>query len=59
MAIAIQSLVLNFAAMQVFLYVTYVTTLFSDRNTSFYHMTWEFVKFPKFPFLSAYRLGTL
>ena len=43
MAIAIQSLVLNFAAMQVFLYVTYVTTLFSDRNTSFYHMTWELI----------------
>ena len=43
MAIAIQSLILNFAAMQVFLVCNIRDSTFSDRNTSFYHMTWELI----------------
>ena len=43
MVIAIQSLVLNFAAMQVFLVCNIRDKTFSDRNTSFYHMTWELI----------------
>ena len=43
MAIAIQSLVLNFAAMA-FFFVCYIRdNTFSDRNTSFYHMTLELI----------------
>ena len=43
MAIAIQSLVLNFAAMQLFLVCNIRDNTFSERNTSFYHMNWEFI----------------
>ena len=43
MAIAIQSLVLNVAAMPFFLVCNIRDNTFSDRNTSFYHMTWELI----------------
>ena len=39
MAIAIQSLVLNYAAMQFFFVCNIRDNTFSDRKTSFYHMT--------------------
>ena len=41
MAIAIQSLVLTFAAMQVILVCNIRDNTFSDRNTSRYHMSRE------------------
>ena len=43
MAIAIQSLVLTFAAMQVFLVCNIRENTFSDRNTSRYHMSRELI----------------
>ena len=58
MAIAIQSLVLNFAAMQVYFVCNIRDNTFSDRNTSFYHMTWELIV-TKISIFLAYRLGTL
>ena len=43
MAIAIQSLVLTFAAMQVFLVCNIRDNTFSDRNISRYHMSRELI----------------
>ena len=43
MAISLQSLVLNFAATQLFLVRNIRDNTFSDRNTSFYHMTLELI----------------
>ena len=43
MAIAIQRLVLNFAAMKFFLVCNICDNTFSDRNTSRYHMSRELI----------------